>query len=105
MHMKMAKDGEITPERAKLALVVQVQIDSRTLSDCLHWGSWTVAAELAAKIASTAQAIRVLELIPEGLGQQEMTDLLVRPKDQCEFIDFGSVAPAIVAQPERAANG
>jgi hypothetical protein len=78
---------EITPQRAKDALIGQLKRDSAHVLDLLNWGSWTLVAEFAEKLRENALAVRRLEMTPEGLGQQEMKDLIV-PRASAEFLNF-----------------
>lgn len=93
----------ITPEKARVALIGQMKRESGHLLDCIQFESFTLVAELAQRVAEQARAIVALEKMPEGIGQQEMKDLLVPPTPQAELRIFGGGAFAR-PQPEQAAH-
>jgi len=56
---------EISPERAKRALIAKLSKESAHIADLVRWGAWTLAAEYAASVAADALAVRSIELLPE----------------------------------------
>jgi len=80
---------EITPERAKDALIVHLKRDLAHTFDLVQWGSWTVAAEYAGRCKEASEAIRRLEMTPEKFEQQDLLDLVVPPPPrQAEIFSF-----------------
>jgi len=80
----------VTVGNTRDALQAQLRVKAGHILDCLYWGSWTLAADLAEEIRTKALEIRRMEIEPEKFEHQHLLDLLAPPPQQAELLNFSA---------------
>lgn len=83
----------VTVGNTRDALQAQLRIKAGHILDCLYWGSWTLAADLAEEIRAKALEIRRMETEPEKFEHQDLLDLLAPAPKQAELLNFPTDVP------------